>query len=366
MPARTPQGGGIKFYPLIINDIRRETVDCVSIAFAVPAELQDLFKFTQGQYITLKTTINGEELRRSYSICTSPLDGELRIAVKQVNDGKFSTIANTTLKIGDVLEVMPPMGKFYITLNASVAKHYTAFAAGSGITPILSIIKTTLLTEPNSHFTLVYGNRNRHSIIFKEALEALKNRFMGRLSIVYILSREKTDAAINFGRIDGTKCELLCRTIMKPLLQHAFFLCGPEEMVFSVKDELIKQGVDAKKIHFELFTTTSKKRSTVHRPPSTVHEVKSKITVKLDGIAFDFDLSFEGENILDAALKNGADLPFACKGGVCCTCRAKLVEGEIEMDVNYGLEQEEIEQGFILTCQAHPKTEKVVVDFDVK
>jgi ring-1,2-phenylacetyl-CoA epoxidase subunit PaaE len=355
------------FYPLTIKDIRRETNDCVSIAFAIPTELQTVFNFTQGQYITLKKSLHGEELRRSYSICASPLDGELRIAVKKVSNGQFSTFANEVLKKGDELEVMPPLGKFFTPLNAASKKKYVAFASGSGITPILSIIKTTLLTETESSFTLVYGNKNRHSIIFKEALEALKNRFVGRLSIVYILSREKTDAPIHFGRIDEVKCKLLCNTLINPQNIDAFFLCGPEEMIFSVKDELEKTGVDPKKIHFELFTTSRKKQSiSSHTPSSTNYEVKSKITVKQDGISFDFDLGFEGDSILDAALKNGADLPFACKGGVCCTCKAKLIEGEVEMDVHYGLEQEEIEHGFILTCQSHPITEKVVVDFDVK
>ncbi len=354
------------FEKLTVTDIRRETDDCVSIAFHIPTELKDRFHFIQGQYITLKTTLEGAEIRRSYSICSSPLDHELRIAVKKVEAGKFSTYANTELRVGTILDMMPPMGKFFTELNPETKKHYTAFASGSGITPILSIIKTSLLTEPLCHFTLVYGNRNRHSIIFKEALEALKNRFMGRLNIIYILSREKTDAPIHFGRIDGHKCSLICSNLLNPLQQDAFFLCGPEEMIFSVKETLLKTGVDPKKIHFELFTAGAKKRSTVNRAVSSSNEAKSKITIKQDGIAFDFLLGFDSDSILDAALKNGADLPFACKGGVCCTCKAKLVEGEIEMDVNYGLEQEEIEHGFILTCQAHPKTERVVIDFDVK
>jgi ring-1,2-phenylacetyl-CoA epoxidase subunit PaaE len=355
-----------KFETLQVKEVRQETADCVSIAFDVPETAASAFAFKQGQYITIKTTINGEEIRRSYSICSSPLDNELRVAVKKVSGGVFSTWANEELKAGAMLEVMPPLGKFYTELDSSSKKQYVAFASGSGITPILSIIKTTLLTEPLSRFTLVYGNRNRHSIIFKEALESLKNKFMGQFSIVYILSREKTDAPIHFGRIDQEKFQQLYNTILQPASIDEYFLCGPEEMIFSVKNALEETGVDNKKIHFELFTTGAKVKKVSNTQSSNKQEVKSHITVKQDGVTFEFDLGFEGESILDAALKNGADLPFACKGGVCCTCKAKLVEGEVDMDVNYGLEQEEIEHGFILTCQSHPRTENVLIDFDVK
>lgn len=357
----------LHFHPLQVAGIRKETSDCVSIAFSIPEELTDTFRYKQGQYVTLRTSINGEDIRRSYSICSSPLDNELRVAVKKVEHGVFSTYANETLKKGDTLDVMPPLGKFFTELNPSQEKKYAGFAAGSGITPLLSIIKTTLRTEPKSSFTLVYGNRNRHSIIFKEELEALKNLYMDRFRVIHILSREKTDAPINFGRIDKNKCLTLCEKTIDVKNTDAFFLCGPEEMIFSVKETLEEKGVDPKKIHFELFTTSgSKQTATVSSHTASGNEVKSKVTIKLDGIAFDFDLGFESESILDAALKNGADLPYACKGGVCCTCRAKLLEGEVDMDVNYGLEPDEIEQGFILTCQAHPRTEKVVVDFDTK
>jgi ring-1,2-phenylacetyl-CoA epoxidase subunit PaaE len=357
----------IHFQKLTVADIRRETADCVSVALAVPEDLKEVFRYKQGQYITLRTTIHGEDVRRSYSICSSPLDNELRVAVKKVDGGIFSTYANEQLQKGDTLEVMPPLGKFFTELDSEQSKKYVGFASGSGITPLLSIIKTTLRTEPKSEFTLVYGNRNRHSIIFKEALEGLKNLYMNRFRVIYILSREKTDSAINFGRIDADKCGALCEKTIDIHTTDAFFLCGPENMIFSVKDQLEQLGVDKKHIHFELFTTAGSKQSlVVSRESSVKTEVKSKITIKLDGISFDFDLGFEGDAILDAALKNGADLPYACKGGVCCTCRAKLVEGEVDMDVNYGLEPEEIEQGFILTCQSHPRTEKVVVDFDIK
>ena len=357
----------IHFEKLPVAEVRRETSDCVSIAFTIPPELKEIFQYKQGQYITVRTNINGQEMRRSYSVCSSPLDNELRVAVKKAEYGIFSTYANEHLKKGDILDVMPPMGKFFTELYPHQSKQYAGFAAGSGITPLLSIIKTTLLTEPKSSFTLVYGNRNRHSIIFKEELEGLKNRYMDRFRVIYILSREKTDAAINFGRIDAEKCTTLCNKNLDINSTDEFFLCGPEKMIFSVKDQLEQLGVDKKKIHFELFTAPGQKLSAVgSRKTEVKAEVKSKITIKLDGIAFNFDLGFDGDAILDAALKNGADLPYSCKSGVCCSCRAKLIEGEVDMDVNYGLEPEEIEQGFILTCQSHPRTEKVVVDFDSK
>lgn len=357
----------IHFEQLTVREVRRETSDCVSIAFTIPEQLKEQFKFTQGQYITLKTKIGDEEIRRSYSICSSPLEHELRVAVKKVPQGVFSTYANDLLKAGDQLEVMPPLGKFFTPLNSDQKKNYVGFAAGSGITPLLSIIKTTLETEPESSFTLVYGNRNRHSIIFRETLEALKNKNMNRFRLIHILSREKTDAPLNSGRIDADKCMVLCDKTIDLTHTDEFFLCGPEEMIFAVKNVLEQQNVPSSKIHFELFTTAGQQKKTTDKhKEETDKGPKSKITVKLDGISFDFELSKQGDAILDAALKQGAGLPYACKGGVCCTCRAKLVEGEVDMEVNYGLEPDEIEQGFILTCQSHPKSEKVVVDFDVK
>ncbi|MDP1813645.1 MAG: FAD-binding oxidoreductase, partial [Leadbetterella sp.] len=283
------------FEPLVISDIRKETNDCVSIAFDIPASIKNNFQFTQGQHLTLKTKINGEEIRRSYSISSSPFDNEIRVAIKKVPNGIFSTYANEQLRKGDIIEVMPPSGKFFTPLDAASAKQYIAFAAGSGITPIFSIIKTTLLTEPKSSFTLVYGNKNRHSIIFKEALEALKNKFMGRLSIVYILSREKTDASIHFGRIDSEKCEAVCELLIDPKKAAAIFLCGPETMIFDVKNVLQKIGVDEKNIHFELFAASKVKKNVADIGVKLNNTVQSNVTVKQDGISFDFNVPFEGE-----------------------------------------------------------------------
>jgi ring-1,2-phenylacetyl-CoA epoxidase subunit PaaE len=289
------------------------------------------------------------------------------VTIKKVYGGIFSSFANEQLKKADVLEVMPPVGKFNVELHASNKKNYLAFAAGSGITPVLSIIKTTLKTEPQSTFTLVYGNRSRSSIIFFEELEALKNKFLQRFNFINILSRERTEAMINFGRIDTNKLVELSKLIVYEKMDDTF-ICGPEEMIFCIKDFLTAKGIDKKKIHFELFTTPGQKQSTANsQRPTGDSGPKSKITIKLDGRSFDFNLSFNSDTtILDEALKQGADLPFACKGGVCCTCKARLLEGEVSMDVHWGLEEEEIAAGYILTCQSHPLTEKVVVDFDVK
>jgi ring-1,2-phenylacetyl-CoA epoxidase subunit PaaE len=361
----------IHFHKLKIKEIRKETNDCVSISFEIPPGLKDSFSFQHGQNITIKKEINGEEARRSYSICSSPYENELRVAVKKVEGGAFSTLANSLLKAGDELEILPPTGKFNTTLDQKHKKNYLAFAAGSGITPVISIIKTTLQTEPHSSFTLVYGNRSRASIIFFEELEGLKNKYMDRFNLVHVLSRERTDAPINYGRINIEKLTELTKLLNYSSFDE-IFICGPETMIFSIKEFLEQKDIDKKKIHFELFTTPGMKKSSFGSAQdgsqkSEVKEgTKSKITVKLDGRTFDFELGFDDDAILDAALKQGADLPYACKGGVCCTCKARLLEGKVAMDVHWGLEDEEIQQGYILTCQSHPKTGKVVVDFDVK
>lgn len=354
------------FHTLTIQDVQEETADCHSIAFEVPDNLKEQYQFIQGQYLTLKADIDGEDVRRSYSICSSPNDGELRVAVKQVPNGKFSTYANNRLKKGDQLEVMTPTGKFYTELNPEQVKHYVGFAAGSGITPILSILKAVLETEPESCFTLFYGNKNTGSIIFKENIEALKNKYMERLTVHYFLSREILDAPLMNGRIDREKCDDILNGLLDVENIDECFSCGPESMIFAVRDALVEKGFDQEKIHFELFTSPLGKLGG-ERKLKVEEQDKDKvseITVNLDGKAFRFDLPYGTENLLDAALKQGADLPFACKGGVCCTCRAKVLEGQVDMVVNYALEKDEVEAGFILTCQAYPKTEKVVIDFD--
>jgi ring-1,2-phenylacetyl-CoA epoxidase subunit PaaE len=322
------------FHKLKVAAISKETNDCVQIELAVPTELQAAFQFIQGQNLAFKTTINGEAIRRSYSICTAPHENKLCVAVKKVEQGIFSSYANDVLKVGDELEVFPPTGKFNTKLNAENKKHYVAFAAGSGITPIISIIKATLHQEPNS---------------------------------LHILSRERMDAAINYGRIDAEKCQMINQKLLPFAQADAFFICGPEQMIFCVKDFLEQQNVLKEKIHFELFVSSSAKKETVKQTKAEIDAApKSKVTIKLDGTSIDIDVPLQGDSILDMALQSGADLPFACKGGVCCTCRAKLISGQVKMDVVYGLEPDEIAQGFILTCQSHPITETVVIDYDVK
>ena len=359
----------LKFYSLKVKDVRPETTDCVSVSLEVPSDLSEKFHFAPGQYLTFRRHFDDSEIRRSYSICSSPNEGELRVAIKKVEEGKFSTFAHGALKAGDLLDVMPPLGKFTPKKTEKKHKEYVAFAAGSGITPVMSIMKYVLENEPNSNFTLVYGNRSRTSIIFREEIEALKNKHMLRLRLYHVLSREYMDIPLFSGRIDAEKCSEFCKTLIDISNVDEAFICGPEEMILSVRQRLVDLGMPSGNVHIELFTSPDQPKATHEKWVSSHKNTDgpmSKVRITLDGATFDLDLAFNGESILDAALKSGADLPYACKGGVCCTCRAKVTEGEVEMEVNYGLEHDEIEKGFVLTCQSHPRTERVVVDFDAR
>ncbi|MFN8303508.1 MAG: 1,2-phenylacetyl-CoA epoxidase subunit PaaE [Saprospiraceae bacterium] len=353
-----------KFYPLQVREVRRETPDTVSIAFEIPEALRSTFRYLQGQHLVLRTSLNGEEVRRTYSICTGVEDNDLRIAVKKVPEGAFSTWANEQLRPGDTLEAMPPQGHFRVDLNAGNRGLYVAFAAGSGITPVMSLIRTTLVQEPDSRFMLFYGNRGFDHIIFREQLEELKNRYPDRLAVHHVLSRESLGSPLFQGRLDGEKCRQYGRLLFAPGEVDAFFLCGPEEMTFSVKSALESLGVSSKNIHFELFTTAGLKRKPV-AARSEQDAFEAEVTVIQDGAEFNFKLPTDGSTLLDAAMRAGADLPFSCKGGVCSTCKARVLEGELEMELNYGLEADEVEAGYVLTCQSHPKTRRVVVSFDV-
>jgi ring-1,2-phenylacetyl-CoA epoxidase subunit PaaE len=356
----------LSFHTLKISDIKKETEDTVSISFEIPTEIKESFKFDAGQYLTLKTNINGEELRRSYSISSAPFENECRVAIKQVVNGKFSTYANEFLKKEDEIEVMSPKGSFKYVPNSSQSKNYILFAAGSGITPVISILKSILKNESKSNVILFYGNKNFGSIIFREELEALKNEYMENFRLVHILSRESLGNPLQKGRIDFEKCENLKKAFLmfeKDEIESCeVYVCGPEEMIFAVKESMLTFGIPAKQIHFELFGTTIPKKEKIE--VLKTDKIHANVRVIIDGDALDLELDSDSETILDASLKAGADLPFACKGGVCCTCKAKIIEGSVRMDVNYSLEQDEVDAGYILTCQSHPTSEKLVVSFD--
>lgn len=354
------------FHSLRVSDITRETADCVSVAFEVPQDLEEDYKFIPGQYLTLEADIDGEKVRRSYSLCSSPLDGELRVAIKKVENGRFSTWANDQLTVGAEIRVMTPDGNFHSRIVEGQKKNYVAFAAGSGITPVYSIIKSVLELEPDSRFTLFYGNKSSNTIIFRDKIDGLKNKYMNRLEVHHILSREDQGTDYLKGRIDEAKCISFSEKFFTPSEVDEFFICGPEAMINCVNQSLKKLGVDNSRIHYELFTSPS--QTIAHKTKVSADKsspkLQSSVTVILDGEETHFDVSSDGSSILDAALDAGADVPYACKGAVCCTCRAKVLEGSVEMEMNYALEDDEVEDGYVLTCQSHPTSEKVVVSYD--
>ena len=363
----------MKFYPLRISKIKNETDSAVCLSFELPDKLTDQFKFIQGQYLTLRSEIEiegeSEQLQRSYSICSGVGDGSLKVGIKQVEGGVFSNFAKQKLKVGDIIDVATPQGNFYTELNSSNRKNYMCICAGSGITPILSIVKSVLSSEPNSRVTLLYGNKNSNTVMFKEDLGFLKNRYMERFNWLNVLSTEEQDAEVLFGRLDRRKGgELQEKRLIDIPSTDEFFLCGPESMISSVSRGLRSMGIDEAHIHYELFFSSAEDAQTAvkkhHERVEKYAGQKSALSVKVSGRTVLFDLTKDGENILDAAMNNGADLPFSCKGGVCATCKAKVIEGEVEMDINHSLSPEEVADGMVLTCQAHPTSDKVVIDFD--
>ena len=353
---------------LAVKDLVRTTQECVVVTLDVPEEEKSKFRFRQGQYLTVKATINGEEVVRSYSLCSSPLDEEWQIAVKKIAGGRFSTFANDTLRKGDTLMATPPNGHFFVDLaseeDQTVPRHYVAFAAGSGITPILSIIKTHLNAEPNSTFQLFYFNRTSKSIILKEELESLKNNFMERFQIFYFLTRERRSAAFFNGRLDTDKLDVIKEKLCDLKEVDNFFLCGPQAMINTVRDYLQEQEVQEEKIRFEFFNVNTDQSSYREELLEEFEGELCEVSIREGGQTVSFSIPVGSDNILDAAQEHHADLPFACKGGVCSTCKAKLLEGDVRMPVTYGLEQDQLDAGYILTCQAFPTSEKVVVDFD--
>ena len=355
-----------KSYPLRVKSVYKETDDCTVVSFDVPAQLKDKFKFEQGQHLTLERQNGSEPIRRSYSLCSSPVDDEWQVAVKEIPEGKFSTFINQQLKANDELNVLPPSGEFGIPLEKESTKNYLFFAAGSGITPIISMIKTHLAKEPNSKCQLFYLNKTAKSIIFKERLEQLRNQFFGRLEIYYFLTREQRDIELFNGRLDEQKINTLCNTLIDIDDVDDVFICGPEQMLFAIRDTLIENGLTKDQIHYELFVSglSEKDKARV----SQLREKQkdgSKITILDGGKEFHFTMSQEDESVLDSGLKAGADLPFACKGGVCSTCKCKIIEGAAEMKLNYALEDDELEQNYLLSCQAIPTTDELIIDYDV-
>jgi len=352
------------FYPLTVKAVRRETRDAAVVVFDVPVVLQEIFTFIQGQYLTLRTTIDGESVRRSYSISSAVQDGVLRIVVKRAPGGVFSNWILDHVKAGDVLEVMPPMGNFHVPLRAEHVKHYVAFAVGSGITPIFSIIKTTLVAEPNSSFTLFYGNRASGSVILREELSDLKDRFLTRLMVVHVMSREHQDVDLLNGRIDRDKAQKLLQRFCVLEQVDVLFLCGPHEMVEAITSVLRDSDFPEERIKVEHFAPKTAARKT---PGSTTDLAKTQgwhVTVMLDGGQQPFTIRQRNETLLDGAIRAGIDVRYSCKSGVCATCRAKLISGQVDMDANYALEDYEIARGFILTCQSYPVSPEIAIDFD--
>ena len=345
------------FYKLQVKEVKRETENAVSVVFNIPSELKSAYQFIAGQYINLKLTLDGSEIRRAYSICSSPNSEELRIAIKSVKNGTFSKFANDNLKVGDIIEVGQPEGNFTFEPNLEKQKNYAAFAAGSGITPVLSILQSVLENEPNSSFVLVYGNKTPNDTIFHNQLHELQLKYVGRFFVHYVYSQAKLDNEL-FGRIEKATVNFVLNNKHKEKEFDKFYLCGPEEMINLVSNVLKEHNVADKNIKFELFST-----SKVENKEASSHDGHTKITVLVDDDETTFEMS-QKQTILEAALKQGIDAPYSCQGGICSSCLARITSGTAEMRKNSILTDSEIAEGLILTCQAHPTSATVYVDYD--
>ncbi|MBI3524887.1 MAG: phenylacetate-CoA oxygenase/reductase subunit PaaK [Betaproteobacteria bacterium] len=356
-----------QFHALKVSDIQAVTRDAVALTFAVPEHLSQVFAYKQGQYLTLRTTLDGQELRRSYSICAAVQDRRLRVAIKRVAGGVFSNWAAENLLPGMVIEVMPPQGNFNIPLTPQIPRNIAAFAAGSGITPVLSIIKTALFAEPQTSVTLVYGNRASSSVMFKEELEDLKDTYLERFNLVWIMSRESQEIPLFNGRIDYEKCSQLLSRWLDPASMDAAFICGPEDMMLATAQALQDKGVEQSRIRIERFGAVLQDGTPrilhTSRPPAPGNDA-CQVEIILDGTRHSFVMQKNRNNLVDAALKAGLEIPYSCKSGVCSSCRAKVVQGEVDMDSNFALEDYEVARGFVLCCQSYPVTDKLVIDFD--
>ena len=350
-----------RFHPLRVAEVRRETPECVSLMFEVPDALADEYRFTQGQHLALRATLGGEELRRSYSVCSGCDDGELRVAVKKVAGGRFSAWVNEALKPGDAIDVMTPEGRFFTPLAPEHEKHYVAFVAGSGITPVLSLIRTMLAREPKSRFTLVYGNRRQASVMFHEALEDLKDRYLARFALYNVFSREAQDIELFNGRLDGSKTQAFLSTLIPADTIDEAFVCGPSTMIEVVEQALLEAGVPRANVHVERFGVPT---SSMPPPIDDTEAAQARIGIVIDGVRREIDFQPGQHSILDAGRAAGLDLPYSCKGGMCSTCRGKLLEGQVKMAKNYALEPHEVAAGFVLTCQSYPLSERVLISYD--
>lgn len=348
------------FDTLTVAGIDKQTDDSVIVTFDIPSQLDNKFNFHPGQHLTIKSTIDGEELRRCYSICSSPIEQQVQIGIKAITDGRFSNYAVSELKVGDQLQVMPPQGSFGFTPSSGEQKNYLGIAVGSGITPILSMLKSALEQEKNSTFTLLYGNRNASSMMFRNQLLELKNRYPERLHVNYFFSRESNDVELWNGRLDGDKLKQLGGTLFDWSQFDACYVCGPEEILETCYTVLVEGGLSEDNYHVERFNTASKSREKpLNQSESTV------VTLKRDGRVMNIDMTSQDDSVLDAALRQGVDLPYACKGGVCATCICKVQSGQVEMATNYSLETEQVEAGYVLSCQAVPTSSEIEIDFDV-
>jgi ring-1,2-phenylacetyl-CoA epoxidase subunit PaaE len=354
------------FHPLRVRRIEPDTSEAVIVSFEVPEELREVFGFTQGQYLTLRKEIDGQDLRRSYSICAGVDDGELRVGVRKVQGGTFSNWINSALQPGDTLQVMAPEGRFFVPIEPQARRHHVGIAGGSGITPILSIMKTVLAREPFARFTLIYGNRSLKSTMFKEEIEDLKNRYMTRLVLQHVFSDEHTDVPINMGVMNREKiAEFLEGLVPAGQIDHVY-ICGPFQMNDEAEAALLAAGVPEERIHIERFgiaQPTGPVGAVVHEAQAGDAE-QARITIVRDGLSREIPFTKGQPSILDAASSAGLEVPYSCTSGVCGTCRAKLLEGEVRMERNFALDKNEVAGGFILTCQAHPLTERVVLSFD--
>lgn len=353
-----------QFHRLTVSDIRVETEDCLSIVFDIPASLREVFAYVPGQYLTLRAEISGEEVRRSYSLCSALQDKEWRVAIKRVEGGIFSNFAHDTLSVGDTLDVMPPQGKFSVSPELERnGRHIHAFAAGSGITPILSIIKSILAVEDQTKITLFYGNQSIGTIIFRSVLEALKDRYTERFSVLHILSREAQEAPLLNGRIDADKAQALLKTLV-PKPADLTLLCGPGPMIEALRGRLPMLGIAPELILFEHFAPTGVSKPAKSQKVTGVLKGTTQVTVRMDGVQTTFAMGEDAASVMEAAREAGLDAPFSCKGGVCATCRAQVLEGAVEMAQNFSLSEKDVAAGYILTCQAQPLTPSLVIDYD--